>query len=278
MKMRSHVSLNLRPAKIPISGRESFPLPLTPSLASTFDSAAALHFTCLIWSLEHWSVERRTKFAMASSALPQTTRDVSEEGSPPSHTATDISEEAASPSQPDTVAEITGSRLLQLPPELRNMIWEYAVVDSRIITIDTNGLQEPSLLTTSKEIRQEAVTIFYSENRFELVSNDYDPTNFLKWERIVIAAIKRGDIPGFDTGRATAAVTSLDPNWTNLLTWMEMPHNGRTALHVCEPGLLEHYQLDIVVVGGMFVTVKKMQSQAWDVVSKLINRREFAGR
>ncbi|TKA75986.1 hypothetical protein B0A55_03254 [Friedmanniomyces simplex] len=64
-------------------------------------------------------------------------------------------------------------RFLTLPPELRNHIYELALVDTNPISIPwmymlrSKEPSEPSLLRTCHRIRDEALPIFYSSNTFE---------------------------------------------------------------------------------------------------------------
>ena len=54
--------------------------------------------------------------------------------------------------------------LLDLPPELRNSIYRYATVSDQALLRP----QQPALVRTSRQIRQEARPIFYGENSFVL--------------------------------------------------------------------------------------------------------------
>jgi hypothetical protein len=66
------------------------------------------------------------------------------------------------PTQPES-----HSRLLNLPPELRNRIYEYALrFDNGICEVnETVGIPESALLLTCKEIRREAIGILHSANK-----------------------------------------------------------------------------------------------------------------
>ncbi|KAK3109935.1 hypothetical protein LTR53_016292 [Teratosphaeriaceae sp. CCFEE 6253] len=63
--------------------------------------------------------------------------------------------------------EVDSSKLLQLPPELRNRIYVACLVSSEVIDVahiaETN---EPALLATCKQIRSEALAVFYGGNIF----------------------------------------------------------------------------------------------------------------
>ena len=78
------------------------------------------------------------------------------------------------------------SPLLNLPPEIRNTIYSYALVDPGPVRIycsdrlpehlenspDPFCWQPPALLQTSRQILAEASAMYYANNRFKAVSND----------------------------------------------------------------------------------------------------------
>ncbi|KAK3706704.1 hypothetical protein LTR37_012548, partial [Vermiconidia calcicola] len=55
---------------------------------------------------------------------------------------------------------VAPSPLLELPGELRNRIYGYVLVDD-IIKLDSTGHTEPELLHTCKQVRKEAIRIYY---------------------------------------------------------------------------------------------------------------------
>ncbi|KAI7362801.1 hypothetical protein KC336_g21649, partial [Hortaea werneckii] len=57
-------------------------------------------------------------------------------------------------------------RFLQLPGELRNQIYRYALVSDKAIEITPTGPGEPPLLSTCVTIRRETKGIYYPENNF----------------------------------------------------------------------------------------------------------------
>ncbi|KAK5123756.1 hypothetical protein LTR85_002392 [Meristemomyces frigidus] len=71
----------------------------------------------------------------------------------------------------------TQSRLLALPPELRNVIWELTLLRSSNIRVENDIFAhdihvgesvQPSLALVSRQVRCEALPIYYSANTFEL--------------------------------------------------------------------------------------------------------------
>jgi len=59
------------------------------------------------------------------------------------------------------------SPLLRLPPELRNAIYSYVLVDPPEVLV-TNHWRPPALLSMSKQVRREALKIYFAENIFRI--------------------------------------------------------------------------------------------------------------
>jgi len=97
--------------------------------------------------------------------------------------------------QSDTsVNSVAQSPLFRLPPELRNRIYEYAVYRSAehgfCVVTATSGIPEPALLLTCKLIRQEAIGIFYAENKFMADTPSFDSRAYLLIRRKIISLLE----------------------------------------------------------------------------------------
>jgi len=57
------------------------------------------------------------------------------------------------------------SKLLSLPPEIRNQIYHLALTQDK--PLPSTVICEPGLLATNRQTRREALPIYYSENTFE---------------------------------------------------------------------------------------------------------------
>jgi len=99
------------------------------------------------------------------------------------------------------------SRLLQLPPELRNRIYEHAVFDN--VVMITPSLKQPSLLHSCKQIREEALGIFYA-NEFKLHIQDCDAGLLMAF------SVHLKDV-GHEDGVMRFSVGGK--NWNNLQQW-----------------------------------------------------------
>ena len=75
------------------------------------------------------------------------------------------------------------SDLLGLPAELRNRIYRYALVGQAPVDVGAKKtLDEPALLAVCKQIRNEALAIYYHESRFHVCAPftiSYDSTKWL---------------------------------------------------------------------------------------------------
>lgn len=73
------------------------------------------------------------------------------------------------------------SRFLDLPGELRNAIYELAVVDhSGGIEIEKT-LKEPALLSVCTQIRYEATAVYYEQNKFRYDAIHLDLYSVENW-------------------------------------------------------------------------------------------------
>ncbi|KAF2769771.1 hypothetical protein EJ03DRAFT_374270 [Teratosphaeria nubilosa] len=60
--------------------------------------------------------------------------------------------------------------LLNLPPELRNTIYELALLSAQPIEIPSNGrLSAPPLIQVCRQTRSEATAIYYGQNAFRCI-------------------------------------------------------------------------------------------------------------
>ncbi|KAH9828134.1 hypothetical protein Tdes44962_MAKER09462 [Teratosphaeria destructans] len=65
----------------------------------------------------------------------------------------------------------TPNLLMTLPAELRNNIYEFVLRTIRVLHVRDQQFREPALLRVSKEIRSEALPLYYGTNRFSIYLN-----------------------------------------------------------------------------------------------------------
>lgn len=94
-------------------------------------------------------------------------------------TATDTTASGGSSVNQDTP-------LLELPAELRNQIYRYALVSNGAIRIRRQEYKShTALLKVCSQIRKEAIKIFFTENRFRSISNDHRLGTTFKWMEMI---------------------------------------------------------------------------------------------
>ncbi|GIZ43609.1 hypothetical protein CKM354_000682800 [Cercospora kikuchii] len=98
---------------------------------------------------------------------------------------------------------LTGSPFSKLPAELRNRIWELAVVNEQ--PLEVSFTFEPddeiafslidkstsSLLVTCKQVRDECASMFYNRNTFRLRSGNPSTTNDSVWRKMSIPVVQK---------------------------------------------------------------------------------------
>jgi hypothetical protein len=173
---------------------------------------------------------------------------------------------------------------LRLPPELRNRIYKYALrLENGICEVnETTGFPEPALLFTCKDIRREAIAVFYSVNTIRLVIESYSPSMPIFMHKKRLAVLTRY---GYKIPAAEASMEGL-ARWRNLLSWLRHVHeNACTSLTSIKPapplGIRGHireapdYDKEKTVVAGLFSMVETMSEVPWDRVEKSLGMLRY---
>lgn len=116
------------------------------------------------------------------------------------------------------------SKLLNLPPELRNRIYEYCLKAEyqRGIykfagpwKIDvTDGPKPPGFLFTCKQVREDASKIWYLGNELGLEIENYDAATLVAWEKLC-----RQINETLGARPVTGMTVLLTAHWKNLKQW-----------------------------------------------------------
>ena len=143
---------------------------------------------------------------------------------------------------------VADSPLFDLPPELRNKIYRYALVRIRELAITkSHGIPEAPLLSVSKLVRSETYELFYLENKFKCVVHNYDPASLMLLDRRWSALAQ---IPG--TTLDDKIDVSIDfrgkRNWKNLVTWFRFAHNSSC----CGINAKPHHGTEESLISGLF--------------------------
>ena len=104
------------------------------------------------------------------------------------HTGLELRKSRSRPhNMPSTTAHSTSStstccRLLELPAELRNRIYREVLITGGCIDVTRESISQPPLLRACRQIRAEAKSIYYLENRtFYIDVPNFDPAIVLKF-------------------------------------------------------------------------------------------------
>ena len=158
---------------------------------------------------------------------------------------------------------VADSPLFDLPPELRNKIYRYALVRNRELPITkSRGIPEAPLLSVSKLVRSETYELFYLENKFKCVVHNYDPTSLMLLDRRWSALAR---IPGTTLGDTIDVDIHWrgKRNWKNLVTWLHFAHHASC----CGINARPHQGTEESLISGLFRMVMNgpgMTSSALD--------------
>ncbi|KAK5122022.1 hypothetical protein LTR85_004268 [Meristemomyces frigidus] len=150
-------------------------------------------------------------------------------------------------------------RLLALPGELHNRIYQHTLVEEDELEVTATGPGQPGLLRTCKAIRNEASSFYYAENRFALRLVDFDGAAFTPFGRQYECYVPKGRVNvGFSIrGR---------PNWANLMRWVKDLYLGNSV----RPNLQEPSCRDDYVVGAAFKLLDEMKWRGWDKLERVL--------
>lgn len=104
--------------------------------------------------------------------------------------------------------------ILDLPSEIRNMIWKLAVREDDDIIVHP-GLRQPHLLMTCRQIRSETRMMWYMQdvNHFKIRVHNCDSGLALLWNAHLLSIFPVEDVP------SVGHIICDSPDWANLLKW-----------------------------------------------------------
>lgn len=153
-------------------------------------------------------------------------------------------------------------------------IIESAIVKSEpdVIEITSSGYERSALLATSKAIRAETLQIFYLENTFLFVMQDFSPNNYLRFKE---------RFPQFPPASSNETmhvpvVIRGTPNWDNFLEWLRQVH-AQEVSGWCSPAQIAKFEDvdgDSLVIAGMFVTAETLTKVPWETVKELLQKHK----
>ncbi|KAK4891701.1 hypothetical protein LTR27_009709 [Elasticomyces elasticus] len=142
------------------------------------------------------------------------------------------------------------SAFLALPPELRNRIYEYVLIDPNKISVDAN-LQIPPLLHVSRQVKTEASGIWYWGNHFRRDIRDCNGELLTRFTQHYRSAGMRCLVKLRIYGR---------PNWPNLFKWCKQVQVRTSPRLPCGEGFTE---LETVISSAHEI-VLRLRDQPWE--------------
>jgi hypothetical protein len=167
-------------------------------------------------------------------------------------------------------SSVDQSPLFRLPPELRDMIYEYAFSTNTCARVTKEaGILEPALLSTCKVVRDEAIAVFYGQERLILVVRSYDPSVMLLWD------FKRRYLArNYDLVPARPKILHQGaPMWVKLRLSLQLYHGRKLrALLYASPQGTPNYDEQKLFIGGLFEAVRAMRDRPWEEVRGVLDR------
>lgn len=164
--------------------------------------------------------------------------------------------------------ENSTSPLLNLPGELRNMIYRYALLDENPIPVTMQGYDRSSLLGTCRRIRRETFNLFYEESSFLVRTVDYNSDNLYAWKTLL-----RSGIVCPMSLRWGATRSNRTPNWANVVIWARRCHEDRWMHPMRGPQALKaagSRDKTKFALGSIFQMVAAMRNQPWPLVERTL--------
>jgi hypothetical protein len=160
-------------------------------------------------------------------------------------------------------------QLLSLPPELRNRIYEMVLVQSQTVMVAPAGISEPALLSTAKQVRNEAIQIYYGQNIFHITIDNLNPYPLVRWKERR-KALKRNCRLKMKWGWSCP----VQPARQNLHRWLEAYHDSQhryrlrrvSEIPMSAPLCIS----EEVIIGGMFYVVQCLRGRPWDEVERVL--------
>lgn len=135
-------------------------------------------------------------------------------------------------------------------------------MDENPIPVTTAGHAREGLMSSSKTLRNETLSIFYLENEFFVFAPSHCIEAYIRFTRTIDSlplrakAKKRIRMP---------IILDETPHWNNLIRWLRFFYiSGYPAL-VGPSEIREHkrYKVDSLCVSGLFATVGAMRALPW---------------
>ncbi|KAK4623594.1 hypothetical protein CLAFUW4_05285 [Fulvia fulva] len=160
------------------------------------------------------------------------------------------------------------THLLGLPGELRNKIYSLALVSESDITVTATGPSQPPLIRTCHQIREEALSVYYTDNSFTLRVQDH---NGVALEHFSLLRRQYFDGTRGDRLSKTTVQRVGKRSWKNLLAWLEAAHSRGMDIPVLPPSSTALQSREKVLLYSLADTAGVQLRQApWDTVKVVL--------
>lgn len=146
------------------------------------------------------------------------------------------------------------------------MIYRFSLVaEDEIEVTKSTGIPEPGLLSVNKIVRAETIGLFYQGNRF-LCRISYHDNAVLRLIAQKSRYIRNHQDAGPNISNAMVTLPLNERNWTNLATWLQDGHQGRS----CGISQLPGKDVETRLLNGLFAMIHAEPRTKTDVVERLL--------
>ena len=158
--------------------------------------------------------------------------------------------------------------LLGLPAEVRNRIYRFSIIKSdEWIQLSATSPLLPGLLSTCKQIREETINLYFTENKFEIELLDYNaeavvPAHQLHGKYYAPSPTTKQDISSLPPFKFLGV-----PNWQNFVGWCRVVHQQRM------PGLgvqSDNTDETEIAIAAIHDVVINMSVRPWEEVENVL--------
>ncbi|CZT17403.1 uncharacterized protein RCC_03237 [Ramularia collo-cygni] len=168
----------------------------------------------------------------------------------------------------------TRNILSTMPSEIQDFIYKYALLEpdtkDAVVQVHRTGYSRPGLLQTCKQIRSDALKIWYYGTKFHVRIHDFDSAPLQKWgASFTSIGLIRGKVTMYSTPR-------WEPSWDNLIVWLELYHAGilhgrcPQPAHLLEQAKENRVDLQWYFPGVMFDVAKALRHVEWKEVKEIL--------
>ena len=152
-------------------------------------------------------------------------------------------------------------RLLELPAELRNRIYRCTLVKPRTL-VNATTFSQPGLLRTCQQIRAEALDIYFLENDFALVVDDFDYS-------LASAFRRQAGEPRKDKMTVIPNMVHTSSSWSNLMKWVTAYIEGEVTGSIARASCKDHAYC-IAAAGEVFELAIAIRKLPWEDIEKAL--------